>query len=571
MNNIFEYQNTKEEKKEIVQTTSNQYSDILAEPIVILLNQYSNELEAQKRKELSPISVDEIASKIAKLYERFRKIVDWNEENVLRRRAILRILKRLLISKLSKIIFVQNVIANETAETLVLELIRGGHLPNHEIPTNKIDSTAKILEKYIYILENAPYSIQFKDKFLVKEKNNFFNWLLEIASCEIEEELAPAIKENALIKGMTLAMDKRIRILPKSPFTDIQKRTLIYIATCRSLYGLDDEFIVYHMINYHYPEWKTYSEESLIKFTKNIFSIKEGIENGLNHILSHQMHNQCEKTDTIFTLLGDVIDENKNEPAKIFEILKNKPLFLDKIAKSYDKRYKTLKTRLFRMAVISTFSVFAANIVTYFQVEVPLAFLFKEKFTLLAALFDFTMPSAFMFFLVSLIRPPSVRNRQDVLNLTQHFVYKGEMLDVYEIKLKKKRQPVFQVIISSIYVATTLLMLYLCGMAFYIAGIPMSSVVFDTLSIGLNIFAALVIRNKSKELTVTERNSFWEFIIDILTLPMAEVGGAIARKWKEYNFVSVFFNFILEAPFISFVGFIENWRQFLKDKKTDIH
>ena len=50
---------------------------------------------------VTPIHVDEIASRIAKFYEMVRKVVDWKDDNVLRRSAIERALKRTLFPKLS--------------------------------------------------------------------------------------------------------------------------------------------------------------------------------------------------------------------------------------------------------------------------------------------------------------------------------------------------------------------------------------------------------------------------------------------------------------------------------------
>jgi hypothetical protein len=216
-------------------------------------------------------------------------------------------------------------------------------------------------------------------------------------------------------------------------------------------------------------------------------------------------------------------------------------------------------------------SVIVANIITYFEVELPLSYLVKEKFTTYAAIIDFLIPSTFMFFLVSLIRPPSQKNEGKVVELALRFVYKNEPKDIYELKLKRRPRQLIQVVISSIYVAACLLMFWYIGVVFHMAGIPVTSVILDTATIGLNIFAALVIRNKSKELTVTEKSTFWEFLIDIFTTPLAEVGGFFANKWKEYNVISVFLNFFLETPLVKFVEFIEEWRHFLKDKKADIH
>ena len=39
------------------------------------------------------------------------------------------------------------------AESLVLELIRGGHFPNDEIEESKIDDVQKLIDKYVFILK----------------------------------------------------------------------------------------------------------------------------------------------------------------------------------------------------------------------------------------------------------------------------------------------------------------------------------------------------------------------------------------------------------------------------------
>ena len=70
-------------------------------PIERLIKKYQESLRPPRREEVTTIHVDEIASRIAHFYERIRKIIDWKEENLLRRNAIKRILKRNLITEIS--------------------------------------------------------------------------------------------------------------------------------------------------------------------------------------------------------------------------------------------------------------------------------------------------------------------------------------------------------------------------------------------------------------------------------------------------------------------------------------
>src|SRR3989338_6262928 len=61
------------------------------------------------KKAVTPIHVDEIASRVAKFYEMVRKVVDWKEDNVMRRSAIERALKRTLFPKLTGVTLETNI------------------------------------------------------------------------------------------------------------------------------------------------------------------------------------------------------------------------------------------------------------------------------------------------------------------------------------------------------------------------------------------------------------------------------------------------------------------------------
>jgi len=538
-------------------------------PIERLIKKYQESFVPPRAKEIATIHVDEIASKVAYFYERVRKIIDWKEENLLRRSAIERILKRSLISEISKFNLIFKPDVSNIAEPLIRELIRGGHLPNDEIPEEKVAEVQKVLDKYIYFLKEAPFPQ--KNSFAVKQKINFYDWILEIAACEIEEVLAPPKRENALIETMTVLMNERIRVIPQDQISPEDQLIQTYIAVHRTLFDLDDAIIAYHLLKYRYPEWTSPSESFLEEKAKNIFFIWEAIEKDLSRPLGKEFFNICERTDTAFILLDDVLTAFKQEPSFVYEVFSNKETLGQFLTQFYNKRLASLKTRLFRLAIFSTLSVFVSNWFTFFIVEVPLAHLFYEGFNLFAAAVDFIVPSLAMFALVAIIKPPPASNLKEVLNLTFSFIYPGEQKEIYEIKLKKKRRPVTGFIIALLYVIACLASFGAIAWVFYKAKIPTTSIILDTLTIAINVFAALAIRNKSKELTVEEKTSFWEFGLDILTLPVAKVGSWFARKWKEYNVVAVFFNVAIEIPFVTVIEFIEDWRNFLKEKKAEIH
>lgn len=120
------------------------------------------------------------------------------------------------------------------------------------------------------------------------------------------------------------------------------------------------------------------------------------------------------------------------------------------------------------------------------------------------------------------------------------------------------------------YILTTLLAFAGIAFVFYIARLPITSVIFDTFTIALTVFAAVVIKNKSKELNVDEHADIHDFLLDIVAVPIAKVGSVFARKWKEYNIIAIFFNFVIETPLVVVLDFIQGWSEYIKERKSEL-
>ena len=90
----------------------------------------SFDLPKTEEETLPKIHADYVASKFATLYEKLRQVIDFQEEHLLRKNAIDRILKRRLILSSDP---------EEIVSSLVYELIRGGYFPNDKIPEIRIE------------------------------------------------------------------------------------------------------------------------------------------------------------------------------------------------------------------------------------------------------------------------------------------------------------------------------------------------------------------------------------------------------------------------------------------------
>ena len=538
----------------------------LSSNIQELIKGYKNYKESLEPQEKVPvIHVDEIASKVASAYETVIRVINWKEEQLVRRTAIERKLKRRLITEISGMKLANNINSEKAAEALVLESIRGGHLPNDQIPQNKIGVVQKILDKYIYILKR---DLSSKNR---KNRVQFYNWTLEIAACEIEETLAPPIRENTLISSMATLMENRIQMNPLDIINDEDKRIQIFIAVHRTLFHLDDPIISYRLLKYRHSNWNDASLETIEKIANNITEIRKDLDKDLHHPLSGKFFKICERYDTLWLLLKDILDSLIKKEGDIKEKLNDQKALKNILREAYDKRLKTLRRRLIKMAIFSTLSILIANSVSLFLVEVPLAKWLYGHFNPKAMAADIIAPTILMLFLTITTKKPPKNNLAVITEEIGKIVYSKKRNDIYEIKVSKGINYIFNFFITLFYLVAIVISLGAIIWALRFFGLPPTSILINTMIVAVIIFSGLVIRQRAKEITVDEKSTVWEFVLDVLSIPVAKLGQWLSSKWKKYNVVSVFVTALIDMPFLAFINFIESWSSFLKEKKAEIH
>ena len=556
-------------EKKIKRSTKKQSSETkcnLNKEILLVTNLYVQELE-RLRQSRTVIHVDEIASSIARFYEKIRKIIDWKEDNALRRGAIERILKRILFPKMVGF-RMKNFDSAGLAQTITEELIRGGHLPNHRIPKSRVDVVAEVLYKYLFFLEDIYNSHRDLN---VKRKNNVAIFVLEIAACEIEEILTRPVKELGVMNAMVYILNKRIIVTPEDLLSKKEKFELVNISTQRKLYQLDDNYIIYRLLKTTYPNWKKPTEKEMKDISKKMPYIEESSYKQINRKVNRKFDNIAQEIDTVFILFDDILEELNEKPEKIVSTLEDKKKYIKLLKEVYNKRNKTLKTRLRNSAIFSTLSVFLSNWVTFYLFEVPLAKLFYEEFNLSATIVDFLLPTFVMFFLVIIIKPPKKENLDRVIKASLSYIYNDEGKEEYEVDIRDKKNTPVRIFMHFIYSLSALSLFALIAYVFFLAKLPITSIIYDTFTIALTVYAAVVVRNKSKELSVGEDRSFSDFVLDAITTPVARVGSFLSRTWKEYNIVAAFSNFIVEIPLVATLDFIQAWSEYIKERKAEVN
>jgi len=184
------------------------------------------------------IEVSVPASTAAALYEKVRNTLDYQEEHLLRRNAIHRILKRFRGSGEA---------ADDMASGLLKELVWAKYLPNKTVPVVLAQKLTEILRKYEQLFAAAERSPEVRERLSM--------WLMDAEATEIEYTLAPPISDEALASFMYEEMRSRIDWDPRLQAQPDERDLRLYIAIHKTLLKSNIPTLRFRVLTLYYPEW----------------------------------------------------------------------------------------------------------------------------------------------------------------------------------------------------------------------------------------------------------------------------------------------------------------------------
>ncbi|OHA64951.1 MAG: hypothetical protein A2672_02220 [Candidatus Wildermuthbacteria bacterium RIFCSPHIGHO2_01_FULL_49_22b] len=526
----------------------------LAPDVQKLAAEYKRWYEAtQPKKGIATIGVDEVAAKVASFYEKIRGVVDWREEHLLRKTAIERILKRRMLLGTKE----------DFAEPFLQELIRGGHFPNERIPTTKIQEIQKIVEKYFYLLEHSPR--EGTEKVLAELKM----WLLGIAACEIEETLAPPIRERALFEFMAQDMQKRVQLPEEASMREKEKSLQISVAVQRALFKLDEATITYHLLEEKYQDWENPGEQTLQQLAPQLPQLKNELSAVLRHPLAERFYQTIERYDSPYLILGDIMSTH---PAEFEQFSSDRAAVEAGTKESYKNRRGKLAGKMRRAAVYSTLSVFLSKVLIAFAVEIPVDKYLTGDFNQTALWLSIAVPPLLMLLLVLSIKTTTEDNFQRVVMEVMKITYGKRNGETLEISLPRRKRPMLEAFINAIYLLSFLVSFGAISWVLWQLQFSVLSIIVFLFFVSLVAFAGTKIRQRGRELLLgKESQGFLYTVFDLFSLPVIQTGRWLSRQVAKYNILVVIFNFLIEIPFQMFVEFLEQWRSFLQEKREEVH
>ena len=300
---------------------------------------------------------------LAQVYERARNALEYRADNLVRRAAIERILKRRMLL---------NKEPGSLADNLLTELRWARYLSPEEIKRVKRQELERVLGKYTAHLNGSVPT----------------EWIIKIASAEIEE----IFNLNIDYRQFTFFAFQVIK--QKIDLTRDNLDLLIYFAVDKVYAGSDDEQVAYHILKL---AGENITKETLKEAWK-LFNLAKH-EGSLPRIVKF-----VRKQMPPMVLLRDIYFYNPNGFKKVLTDQKN---FEAKAQEVLETQLSLMSGKIKTAGTRSVIYVFLTKMILAFGLEVPLETLFYGQLSVLPLALNLSFPPVLMWITTMQIHIPS--------------------------------------------------------------------------------------------------------------------------------------------------------------------
>jgi len=522
------------------------------------------------------IKVSDIISKMAFYYEKIRNSVDYEEEHLLRKNAIERILRREILIQGS----IKKIKDEFISKHLLTELIRAGYLENDTIPESKIDEVTILINKYqklrFFILEGIRPSEYLKRGDVnganeeLKIKNELNSWVFTMMASDIEEKLGGNNVNKVVVNYIFDELKDNIKISDDSPYeADLQIQ--LYLAIYKNLFKFDKGMLSFILFKYFISDWdKDVDDSEIRKISEDIVGLRQAIDIQLDHPLAPKLNKIVKRYSVYFGILVDVISDNPEDVHK--KITQDPKAFTRSIKQACEKKYKSAKSKLWRAGLRSIVYIFITKSILAFIMEVPLANMLGQTVSNFSLIINVIVPPLILFFVIAITTLPGKDNTDKIVEgIEEVFFVEKKRETPYLLTPKSKKKFAITYIFGIMYALTFLSSFGAVVWVLNRLNFNFISITIFLFFLALVSFFSIRIKRGVKELLVIEsKENIFSLLLDFFYVPIIVVGKWLSEKFSNLNVFVFVLDFFIEAPFKIFVEIAEEWTKYVKDRKDEI-
>ena len=508
----------------------------------------SFEKEETKKQTKNGINVNRFVSEIATWYEKLRNAMDYREEEVVRRAAIERILKRRLIFGGS---------GEKTASHLMRELLWARYFPDASISEEEVKKTAHTIDLYL----------ELRKQLLIRQKDikiQVDTLIYQLLSSDLEIMLNKNKDIELISNSIFHLLRERITIKDDTKETrDIQ----VFIAVRRAFAKDDIAFLRFHLFEQYFGKL---SGENIHKIAENFSKGYLELERQINYPLKERIISYVKKQLPPFLIFADIL---RKQRAGIRTLIANTTEFQNSVFATAEGRYKTISSKVRTAIVRSVIFILLTKFAFAFSVEATYDNLVLGHVAWNSLVINIVVPPLIMVIASLFIRTPDQNNTKRIYDkiISILFVDNPELDRPLILSLKPdKRHPVLNFVFTSLWWGAFIV-------SFGLVINVLNRLNFSIASQGIFIFFVAIISfftyrisQTASSYTIPARQSFLAPIMDFFFMPIIKVGRRFTEGLSQINIFIYVFDYLIETPFKEIFGFLEQWFFFLQTKREEL-
>ncbi|NBD73880.1 hypothetical protein GVX82_02460 [Patescibacteria group bacterium] len=485
-----------------------------------------------------------ITSRAGAVYEKVRYAVDYQEENLIRRAAIERILRRLVLFESS----------SELGTQLLTDLVRGGYIRTDTLPEAIAREVQELIEKYRVLAtrlgsETPPV-------------------IWSYAAAEIEQHLFPAHRDAAVLDALYAHVLEYVAPREPEAVDDAFFKLEVYIA-CRRLFLRDGpaetRFALFAAMHPHWRSLSGADEEGIAEVAARFAAIEREIDGLLASPLSFKIEAYLKNEAIYFSLVRRMIAQFGAEAREVFA---EPERLAGKVRTYMHENYRALADRTARAGTRAIIYVLITKVIVGLAVELPYELLVLGEIHYLPLAVNMLFFPILLFFMVKTVQLPGPENTEAAVTGVQTLVaghpHPQIFVPVAERSLVQK-------------LSFGLFYLIFAGLSFGAIVWCLLALNFNLASMGLFLFFLTVvsyfglrIRYRAREWTVERgEESVLGLVWYLLSLPVIRTGRWVATRLSSVNVFVLFMDVILETPFKLLLGSFDAFITFAKETKRE--
>lgn len=495
-----------------------------------------NEVDQSKK-----IHVIQSISSINLFYENVRNLLGYQQEQMLRRIAIERFLKRPFVLNLSQ---------TETAENLVRELIYSGYLKNDSIDQATVTKITSALNRYRVLKEHF-------------SRANI-DFITGIESTEIESILSPREDNDKIIEIFYEIIHRHIKKM------SVVAEGALFASLINVFEKADIATERYHLMKRQLPELFSSNDVidgAMIEKTRHQIT-KINQELASKHYKKYLII--AKRYFPIYYCISQIVQKNKAKAEQIF----SDPISIERHVTQIVSEYNNdFLLRLYRSVLKAIFFIFVTKMALGLLLEIPYDKYYIGHINFLPLFINLFIPPILMLLSSSLISIPGKSNMTRLSKLTQDLLYLPDDTNIEQLAYHRPDEHLtvtgslmnFFYLLSFVVIFGGLILL-LRALDFN----PVSAILFFFFLSTVSFFAFRIRRGASELVVIDGHESAFAATIDFLLLPFLTIGYQISMRLDKANVFLFIFDFILEAPFKMVVQLAEQWIGFVRTKKDEM-